>query len=69
MKALKWLHQYNPLYKDITIDESHLNWMGGGKKSCQFNDSTILKGDSENNFVDDDRFFFEHLLFIDFFHV
>jgi hypothetical protein len=32
--------------------------LDGGKKSCQFNDSAILKGDSENNFINDDRFFF-----------
>ncbi len=65
IKALKWLHQYNPLYKDIIIDESRMNWMGG-KNSCQFNDSAILKGDSENNFIDDESFFL-HLSFIDFF--
>jgi hypothetical protein len=61
IKALKWLHQYNPLYKDIIIDESRMNWMGG-KNSCQFNDSAILKGDSENNFIDDERFFFTFII-------
>jgi len=27
LNALKWLKQHNPLYKDIIINESNLNWM------------------------------------------
>jgi len=27
LNALKWLKQYNPLYKDIIVNESNLNWM------------------------------------------
>jgi hypothetical protein len=27
LNALKWLKQHNPLYKDIIINVSHLNWM------------------------------------------
>jgi phosphopantetheinyl transferase (holo-ACP synthase) len=30
LKALKWLKEYNVLYKEIEIVEDNLNWIEGG---------------------------------------
>lgn len=46
INALKWLQKYNPLYKDIKIDESRLSWMGK-KNICTYKDVITIRGEEE----------------------
>ena len=42
LNALRWLKLHNPLYKDIEIDETRLNWLKG-KKSATLNDCLVIE--------------------------
>ena len=42
LNALRWLKLHNPLYKDIKIDETRLNWLKG-KKSATLNDCLVIE--------------------------
>ena len=46
LNALKWLKQHNPLYKDIIINESNLNWM------TKYQSDTIIEN---SNDIDKDK--------------
>jgi hypothetical protein len=51
LNALKWLKQYNPLYKDIIINESNLNWM---TKSQSDTINHVIRIEN-NNVIDKDK--------------
>ncbi len=57
LNALRWLKHHNPLYKDIEIDEGHLNWLKG-KKSAVLNDcleieSNFDKEECNDRYIED----------------
>ena len=48
LNALKWLKKFNEQYKDITISEENLDWMGDNEKKCiieQSHDDNVLNED------------------------
>jgi len=51
LNALKWLKQHNPLYKDIIINESNLNWM---TKSQSDTINHVIRIEN-NNDIDEDK--------------
>jgi hypothetical protein len=51
LNALKWLKQHNPLYKDIIINVSHLNWM---TKSQSDTINHVIRIEN-NNDIDKDK--------------
>ena len=51
LNALKWLKQYNPLYKDIIVNESNLNWM----TKCQSDTINHVIRIENSNDIDEDK--------------
>ena len=48
LNALKWLKKFNEQYKDITISEENLDWMGDNEEKCiieQSHDDNVLNED------------------------
>jgi len=53
LNALKWLKQHNPLYQDIIIKESNLNWMSNQKSDILQNIIQINTDSNEDEEKDD----------------
>jgi len=53
LNALKWLKQHNPLYEDIVINESNLNWMM--KSQSDTINHVIRIENNNNNDIDEDK--------------
>jgi len=53
LNALKWLKQHNPLYQDIIIKESNLNWMSNQKSDILQNIIQIYTDSNEDEEKDD----------------
>jgi hypothetical protein len=51
LNALKWLKLHNPLYKDIIVNESNLNWM---MKSQSDTINHVIRIEN-NNDIDEDK--------------
>ena len=52
LNALRWLKVHNPLYKDIKIDETRLNWLKE-KKSATLNDCLVIESTFDEEMCND----------------